>query len=160
MTIAGFFIGIAGLWVAISQIRKTKTAAELARQSVDDFRDEMGNLNTIEEFSKALNAIQDIKRFIRFKAYSVVPERLNEVRHSLITIRESGTDLTEEDEKQFQKSITLFKQLEDKFEAFLYDQKEQTEDPKILSKITAQADGLKALLVRIRKDMETKRNGK
>ena len=49
---------------------------------------------------------------------------------------------------------------EDKFEAFLYDQKEQTEDPKILSKITAQADGLKALLVRIRKDMETKRNGK
>jgi len=159
LTIIGFPIAIVGIGISIFHIIKVRKTSEEAKLAVEDFRKVVTNLDTIEQFSKALNAIQNLKRFIRCKAYAVVPERLQEVRQSLIFIRESGILYSKKQGITFQNAIATFKILEDKYEKLLYNGIKTTDDPRVLSTISTQADSLNVLLIQTRKEMEGTKNG-
>jgi hypothetical protein len=119
----------------------------------------MVQLNVIEQFSRTLESLENLKRFVRSKQYPLLPEMFSGARKNLISIREHYPSLTEAQNQTFQRSITSFKVLEEKFERILNEKNsEEPDTARILSQISTHTDALHVTLVQIRKQIDANRS--
>lgn len=85
-TLIGFFITIWNVW-------RTKSAVEKAQGMVEKVRDDMKRIDTISEFSSAINSIEEIKRLQLIKAWAILPDRYGSLIKQLIRVKGTSPDL-------------------------------------------------------------------
>jgi hypothetical protein len=66
----------------------------------------------VAEISTAIAAMEEIRRLHRDAAWPVLPDRYNALRKSLISIRRSGIDLSEEQQTLLQAAIKFLADIE------------------------------------------------
>lgn len=141
-SIIGIPTGIFTLVAAYLQARKARKASELAAAEVNTFRNQIRYFNSISDLTKALSGIDELRRLIRHKVYTALPDRLSEIRHALIAVRESADNLTEKDQKTFQSMIVELRGLESIWSENIEDGKLSTKISVTIGKILRKTDAL------------------
>lgn len=123
----------------------------MAKETVKKIRQDLRLYQTVNGFSNALIMMDEIKRLHRQKEWVSLPDRYNDLRKSLISIRCENPMLSENDQKEIQAAITQFAGLEKLMdEHLLSDNKSNKVNiPKINSRVSKQIDRIQELLVKL-----------
>lgn len=149
-SIAGLIVTIIGFFITIINVIKSKNAATLAEETVRSVRSDLRLYQTVNGFSSALVTMDEIKRLHRQKEWILLPERYNNLRKSLISIRCENPVLSENDQKEIQAAITQFSGLEKLIDEHLSSDKTASIDiPKINSRVSKQIDRIQELLIKL-----------
>lgn len=110
--IVGIFISLLGFGTALYQLRKTKSAAESAKESAAKAIQGIQKLDSLLSFSAVSSALEAIKNACREENYNALPGLFDHARKSLIAARASRDDLDEETEVEIQKALSFLKSME------------------------------------------------
>ena len=114
----GIPLALLGIGLAYFQVIKTRKASEAAERSVKTFRNDLNQTLCLSDLTKALTGIEELKRLFRNKMYTALPDRLSDVRHTLIAVRGTHINLSEDEQVIFQDAISDLSNLESKIEEF------------------------------------------
>ncbi len=143
-------VTIIGFVVTIINVIKSKNAATLAEETVRSVREDLRLYQTVNGFASALVTMDEIKRLHRQKEWVLLPDRYNNLRKSLISIRCENPILSENDQKEIQAAIMQFSGLEKLIDEYLSSEKKSEIDiPKINSRVSKQIDRIQELLVKL-----------
>ena len=118
-SVAGLIVSMVGFWFAIAQIRRSRTAAEAAREAANAARDRIAANLTIADLTRASDRIQELKELHRVQAWSRVLDRYPEVRRSLVEIRERHPGLTPQQLGILQNAVSQISIMEGEVETAL-----------------------------------------
>jgi hypothetical protein len=107
----GLVVALVGFFITIRDARRSKKAAEAAREAVQDVREDIARANAVADFASAVASMEEVKRLSRERAWTVLLDRYAAVRKTLISIK-GGSDLTDAQQSQIQNAITQFRKLE------------------------------------------------
>lgn len=152
-SIIGIPLTIIGLIIAIREASKSSNASNSARRAVEQFRKELMMVDLVSELTKAISGLQDVKRLLRNNAFGPIPDRLADIRHTLIGVRASRADYSKEQELIFQDAVSEFRSLETKFEKCLFENNTPRNISRITNIISEKIDNLQSILIVIKKDI-------
>ena len=157
-SLIGFPIAILGIGLAYQQLVKTRRASEAAESAVSNFREDLSQTFCLSDLAKALTGIEELKRLFRIESYTTIPDRLSDVRHTLISARGMAKDLSKEELINFQSVISDLSTLEKRVQLFL----STNISPKNLQKnafdLLQRADTLHELMTRLKNQVGIKRS--
>lgn len=144
-------ISLVGFGLALWRIRKTETAAKQARRAAESVREQLLQMNAIQELNSAIRTLEDIRRLHRIKAWEVLPDRYTALRLNLIAIRGRTPSLSAEQRSGMQATIQL-SNLEQEVEiAMAHDDAPSVH---LTNTISTQIDRLAVLLVELQNQIE------
>ena len=150
-SIIGTPLTLIGLFVAIITSIRSKSASDQAKSAVKKVREDILAFDIISDLSKTIYGLQEIKRSIRVSQLtSTIPDRFSDLRQALIAIRETITDLTDDEQIIFQDSISDLNSLESTVDNCLQNDNEKTDTPSILSSLSDITDSLQRVLAGLR----------
>lgn len=109
-------VAIIGFTVTLVKVAKSTTASEAAKLAAERATNKINLLETVHDLSTLLSILEAIKTDVRRKNFESLPEKLSNVRKSLIGIRAKYTNLSESDQSTIQSAITQFRSLEQKID--------------------------------------------
>ena len=149
-SIVGVLLTVIGFGITIFSVWKSQSAAEKAQEAVQRVREDILRTDAVAEFSTALSIMDEIKRLQRYDAWPIVPDRYSALRKSLISIKSTCPNMSENHKELVQDAITSLRKIEEKIELeskekeFIIDVAKYN---KILSK---QLDSLQEILSQIK----------
>jgi hypothetical protein len=148
----GLVITIIGFALALWRIRKSQTAAEQARNIAESVRDQILQMNAVQELHTAIRNLEDLRRLHRSKAWSSLPDRYTSLRMELIAIRGRTPTLTTEQRSSIQSAIQQLSNLEDEIENAIAENRDPA--PRLIITVSKQIDRLAILLVELQNQID------
>jgi len=90
LSVVGFILTIGGLLITSIAAVKAKNAAVAAKDASVAAATGLRRIDFVAEAQTILHLIEELKRLHRSNAYDLLPERYSAVRSRVISIRESG----------------------------------------------------------------------
>jgi cell division protein FtsX len=149
-SVIGIIISLVGFFITIWNVIQTRKAAQKAEEIGRKVREDISKIETIEEFSKAIATIDEIKRLNRDGAWSILPERYSSLRKSLISIKNSNPNMPENDKVILSNALRHTSNIEDQIEQFIVNKSLQIDIPKFNKIISQQGDRLTEILVSLK----------
>jgi hypothetical protein len=106
-SIVGLLIAMIGFAVTIRNVRASKAAALRAEEAANQARSAIRFFDVVAEISTAIAAMEEIRRLHRDAAWPILPDRYNALRKSLVTIRGSDLQLSEEQEARIRPQSSI-----------------------------------------------------
>lgn len=154
VSIVGFVITLIGFGVTIYNLRKTRTASELATIAVTNIRKDLKKVDTVAHLSSILTEMEEIKRLHRTENNEQLPEKYSKLRASLIFIKNDNNALAEEDYKILQSAIVQLRAFEKNLDNALYANKDTRVSQINISKLNVltsnHIDKLQEVLIRVK----------
>ncbi|MBI1904067.1 MAG: hypothetical protein HYS13_23445 [Planctomycetia bacterium] len=141
-SVAGLAVSLIGFWLAVR-------AAWAAARAATDAKDLLTRYDCILEVSQALSAMEEIKRLMRDKAWTLVPDRCTVICQSLISGRVGFGRFSIEDDAALTGIIQQFQGIREKVERANVSGKYPAV-ANIIALVSKQSDELRAILVRLR----------
>jgi hypothetical protein len=145
-SVTGVLIGVIGFIITIWNVVKSRKASQKAEAMVSKVREDISKMETIEEFSKAIATINEIKRLNRDSTWSILPERCSALRRSLISIKTSNQNMPDCDRTIITNAIQHISNIESQIEKVIFDSSIAVDIPKLNKIISQQADKLTEIL--------------
>jgi ribosomal protein S13 len=155
-SIIGLPLTIGGFALALWQIRKTRSASESAKKAADAVRQQLLQMNAIQEIGAAIRALEDIRRLHRHKAWEALGDRYTSLKLILISVKGRTPNLREDQKTKIQATIQQLTTIEGQVESAVAGADEPEVD-RINSVISKQIDRLGQVLVEIQTDVERMR---
>jgi hypothetical protein len=148
-SIVGVIISLLGFWIAIQQIRRSKTAAQRAEEAAKETRKSIHLFDTFIDFFSAITLFDEIKRLHRLKEWPLLPDRYAALRKLLVSARASKGSLTEVQATALQRALVNLQTMETEVEKEIHNQSDP--NPVRLNKlILMDADNLVEILTQLR----------
>ncbi len=152
VNLIGLVITIAGFVVTIINVRKSKTAAEQAREATLKVREDIQRIDMVSDLSKALTIMEEIRRLHRERTWIILPDRYSELKRLLISIKATNINLSAQQKVTIQATIQHFTTIASEIEKALLEKKEPN-IPKLNTIIAKQVDELGEILVEVGKNI-------
>jgi hypothetical protein len=149
-SIIGLFVSILGFVITISNTRKSKTAAEEARDAVVKVRTDLSKIETVSDLSIAITLMEEIKRLQMQSSWMTIPDRCSNLRKNLISIKSNYPNLSIDQKTALQNAIQQFTTIETLVVKALNDNKSPTDPLKLYRIVSLQVDNAYQLLIDIR----------
>jgi hypothetical protein len=149
-SIAGVVIAIIGFIITIWGVMRSKNAAQEAKAVADKVRADMLRANTVGEFASALSEMEEVKDLHRQNLWALLPQRYSALRKSLILIKGSNPDLSDEQKTVLQGAIQYLASIEKQVERSTASGGQPPNVPKLNAVVSRQIDNLHEVLVEIR----------
>ncbi len=149
-SLIGIIISLVGFFITIWNVIQSRKAAQNAGEIASKVREDISKIETIEEFSRAIATIDEIKRLNRDGAWSILPERYSALRKSLISIKTSNPNMPENDKVILSNALRHTSNIEDQIENFITDKSLLINIPKFNKIISQQGDRLTEILVSLK----------
>ena len=149
-SIIGVPLALLGLVFTWLEARKAKNASSAASTAVSKFRDDLGKVDLIAELHRSIDGIADIKRFLRASVVAAVPDRLAELRRSLINCRTSPLLSSDKFQSIFQDAISFLATEENNVESLLAKRRSSLDLVRVARDLTSIADNIQSLLLQAR----------
>ena len=111
-SILGLLVALVGFAITIWNVKASKAAALRAEEAAKEARSAIRFFDVIAEISTAIAAMEEIRRLHRDAAWPILPDRYNALRKSLISIRRSGVNLSEDQQTLLQAAIKFLADIE------------------------------------------------
>jgi hypothetical protein len=111
-SIVGLLVTVGGFWLALRQIRKSRSASEQARDVAESVRGQILQMNAIQEINAASKAFEEIRRLHKWKSWDALPDRYTALKQLLISIKERTPNLSDAQKAQIQGAIQQISNLE------------------------------------------------
>jgi hypothetical protein len=118
-SILGLLVALIGFAVTIWNVRASRIASIRAEQAANEARRAIRFFDVVAEISTAISAMEEIRRLHRDAAWPILPDRYNALRKSLISIRRSGIDLSDEQQTVLQAAIKFLADIERRVDSAL-----------------------------------------
>lgn len=139
-----------GFFITILTLERTKTAAMAAKKAAESTKSEVLRIDTIIEFSAAIEIMSEIKRLHRVKAWQIVSDRYASVCRSLISIQRLNPDLGTDQRSMLGGAIVQFRRMESDVDKAGASNQLDKLDPAKLNRIVSKLeDQLRSVLLSI-----------
>lgn len=145
----GLILTVVGFAITISNVRKSKRAAEAAESAAKEISNKISLVNVVVSLSAAMTSMAEIKRLHREGAWSDLLERYAAVRKALIEIRAHTPSLSNKEKRLLQGAITYFTEAENAME-INNGAPSPADVPRLNSALTKHVNDLIALLERLK----------
>lgn len=122
-SVAGLVVSLVGFAIAIWQIRRSRNAADAAREAAVEARAAIGRNLTIEDIARASESIQSLKDLHQSESWERALDRYPVVRRMLIGIRERHPRLMNAQDTALQNAIGQLGIMEARLKAAIRDQR-------------------------------------
>ncbi len=143
-------MALIGFAVTIWNVRASKAAALRAEDAANQARRAIRFFDVVAEVSTAIATMEEIRRLHRDRTWSILPDRYSALRKSLVTIRGSVPDLSDDEQARIQAVINFLADLEGTVEHGL----EQNQPPATIASWNQLASGhimeLQEVLLRLK----------
>lgn len=112
LSLAGIIVSLLGFWLSLAQIRKTKSAAESARDTAIKTTESVRKLDSLVGFSSVSKSLDEIKEALHRHDYQALIKQFDNTRKALIDARENHPSLSSQHGKSIQKALSFLKTLE------------------------------------------------
>lgn len=146
-SILGLVVSILGFGFTIFNVRRSRTAAVNAETAADQARESIRSYQTVSELAEAVRAMEEIKRLQRARQWPLLPDRYEQLRKLLISIKSTNTKLSDRDLETIQGAITHAHSIERQIEKALETGDHKSDVSKLNSTLSRQSDKLFDLLV-------------
>jgi hypothetical protein len=110
--LVGVAVGVAGFWVTIAAVLRSKAAATQARDAADRAYRSVTSIDSVGELASAISRLEDLRRLHRQLDWEGALALYGTIRKSLVTVRAALTDLAEEDKETLQGAIMSLRNME------------------------------------------------
>ena len=141
-SIIALVISIIGFGVIIYNVIKTRGISL-------QVRNDLLRADTVLQFSSAISAMEEIKTLHREGAWRILPDRYSSLRKTLISIKQSNIDLSVEQSRNVQITISSLSNIEHEIEKCSFHKTSPTDVPRLNKTISTQIDRLQPILVEI-----------
>ncbi|WP_222288198.1 hypothetical protein [Rhizobium leguminosarum] len=108
----GIILSLVGFGVSLVQIRKTKNAAESARDAATLATESVRKLDSVISFATVSKALSEMKDTLIKEDYELLAGLFDKARKALIDARENHPGLTDDQRRSIQKALSFLKSLE------------------------------------------------
>lgn len=119
-SIAGVLISIVGFVLTVYNVRRSKKAAELARDAAQSAKNSIQTFEAVVDLSGVIGLLDEIKRAHRTRQWAVLPDRYAALRRTLINVRKSR-ELSDQQAAVLQAAIANLSDMENAVEKALPD---------------------------------------
>ena len=152
-SVVGLLVTVGGFWLALRQIRKSRSASEQAREAAESVRGQILKMNAIQDINAATKAFEEIRRLHRFKAWDALPDRYTSLKQQLIAIKGRTPNLSDTQKEQIQAAIQQVSNIEREVETAISGSDEPDVN-RVNAIISKQIDRLAHLLVEVQNEIE------
>jgi len=142
-SLISLIISIIGFGIITYNVIKTR------RLSVQ-VREDILRSDTVLDFSSAISFMEEIKLLHRKQAWEILPERYSSLRKTLISIKESNPDISDEYKRRIQSTISILSNIENEIEQINFNKSSPPDIPKLNLTISRHIDRLQPILIEIR----------
>jgi hypothetical protein len=111
-SILGVIISLAGFGFTIYNVYRSRKAADQAKEAAQDARDNIKRYATVSDLSEAVRAMKEIKQLHRSKQWVLLPDRYDNLRELLISIKTNNSYLTSKQASSIQGMIAAIADIE------------------------------------------------
>jgi hypothetical protein len=119
--VIGLAVTIVGFAFTLVNVVRSREAAEKALIAAESARSDIRNFETVVDFAGAIALLEEIKRSHRQNEWALLPDRYAALRKTLIGIRKSRPDLSDQHATVVQGAIATLAQIERAVEKALPD---------------------------------------
>ena len=141
-SIISLVISLIAFGIIIYNVRK-------ARSISVEVRNDLVRTDTVLQFSSAISLMEEIKILQRKAAWEILPDRYASLRKTLISIRQSNPDMSNEHSRRVQSAITSLSNIEHEIEICIFRGTSPTDVPRLNRTISTQIDRLQPILIEI-----------
>lgn len=141
-SIIAFAISLIGFVIIIYNVRKIRSISQ-------QVRNDLLHTNTVLQFSSAISLMEEIKILQRKAAWEILPDRYSSLRKSLISIKQSIPDMSDENSRRVQSTISSLSNIEHEIEVCIFKGTSPPDVPGLNRTISTQIDRLQPILVEI-----------
>jgi hypothetical protein len=116
-SIISLFIVLIGFALTLRNVVKSVKASEKAEEAVRNIQKEIRKMDTVEEFSSSITAMEEIKRHQRESLWHILPERYSSLRKTLNAIKVANPYLTESHKELIQRAVQQLQIMESQVES-------------------------------------------
>jgi len=132
-SVFGLVIAFGGFYLTLRNVKKGERAATRAEAAARDAVAKFRLFESVSGFSTAISALEEIKRLHRKDAWEVVLDRYAALKATLVEVRASNGNLSEEQKTAVQQVISDLSAMEKTVESEL----EETGKPQQVAKFNA-----------------------
>jgi hypothetical protein len=148
--ILGLCITIVGFGFTFWKLRRTRKAAEAARDAAREAQAQVTQLGAVIALQEVLTEMEDVKTLLRQQAWSILVVHLPKMRRVLIQIRESAPNLGADAQKSFQGAIASLRTFEERAHRLLSGGASDPDIPRMIGKTISNIDNLNGTLQQMR----------
>jgi len=145
-SVIGLFVTFIGFIITIIKVRKTQNAAESAERAAGQMHKSIRKLDALSEISSITEMLSEIKRLQREKSWKVALDRYGFVKKSLINIKSTYSDLSNDHKKKLQGAIQHLTNIEASIEIGLEYEDLLPAVPEINNLLAKQIDRLNEII--------------
>jgi ABC-type protease/lipase transport system fused ATPase/permease subunit len=86
-SISGVLISVIGFILTVYNVRRSRKAAELARDAAQSAKNSIQTFETVVDLSTVIGLLEEIKRSHRNNQWALLPDRYAALRKTLISVR-------------------------------------------------------------------------
>ena len=150
----GLTLALIGIGITIFGVWRSKRAAVQARVAVESAVEQMAKFDVVAELNATLAVIEEVKRLQRVQAWQILPDRYAEIRRRLVSVKNSGSDVTDAYRESIQGSVEKLSRSERRVEQALAKGGTPPDPAKLNAILSAQFDVLHAVLLQMRHEYE------
>ncbi|MFC4593062.1 hypothetical protein [Sphingobium tyrosinilyticum] len=119
LAIIGLILTLAGFWITLRQLNKTKSASEAVKQEVERIRGSLDAYDAAHEASRAQYALKTVRRNLHNNLWAEVIISYEDVRNSLVILKSTSNLLSKDQLDQIDSAITYIHRLCERIEGDL-----------------------------------------
>ncbi|MDM8544036.1 hypothetical protein QUF90_23415 [Desulfococcaceae bacterium HSG9] len=112
-SVIGVIVAIIGFFVTISNVVKSKNAAQKAEAASYKIRENIFRYDAISECAEAISLLNEIKRLQRGNLWLILPDRYSAVNRLLYSLKAFDSELMKNHKMYIQNAIQQFVSLEE-----------------------------------------------
>ena len=152
VTWLGLALSALGVFLAYRSLRKTRKAAEAAKEAVIRLKKDIGRFESVAACASVLAMLNEIKRHQRHEAWDLLPDRYSDLRRSLSEIR-GLTLLNEEQQRDIQAALVQLRGIEEQIERHLISEDGELDIPRMNKIVSRQADRITEVIISLRTEL-------
>lgn len=141
-SIIALVVSLIGFVIIIYNVRK-------ARNLTLQVRKDLLHTDTVLQFSSAISLMEEIKVLQRNAAWEVLPDKYSSLRKTLISIKQSNPDMSNEHSRRVQSTVTSLSNIEDEIEKCIFRKTSPDDVPRLNRTISTQINRLQPILIEI-----------
>ena len=141
-SIVALVISLIGFGIIIYNVIKTRSISLQVRNG-------LRRTDTVLQFSSALSLMEEIKILQRKAAWDILPDRYSSLRKTLVSIKQSNPDMSDEHSRRVQSTISSLSSIEHEIEICIFQGTLPADVPRLNRTMSAQIDRLQPILVEI-----------
>lgn len=141
ISVGGSVLSLVGLGIAISQIVKTRKAADAAAAAARETQARIANAVILADLSTSTRSVEEVKEFIRSRKYEPALLRVSDLNHMVIQLQHLASSSTPPD-WTIREMLTNLSVLRDLLEQRLSDDATEVDTAKVNAELSRIGDRL------------------